>query len=136
MGENIPQWTKEVLGKSMSPEEFINNPQAQDAVFKTKFAQGGDNDADRASVWFTGKPYAQGKDRSDGYITGAQYVDRFQKAMPQGSPQTAMAFAGPDGGAAPSGVQAITSALRGDAGNTQVAANAGKAAPPSNMPNP
>lgn len=120
MGANVPKWTQEVLGKPMSPEEFLKNPQAQDTVFRTKFAQGGDNDTDRASVWFTGKPYAQGASRSDGYINGAQYVDRFNKAM--GSPGQATAFAGPDASNSNPAVSAISSALRG---GTQVAANVG-----------
>jgi hypothetical protein len=33
MGNNIPAWTKETLGYSMTPEEFLHNPQAQDAVY-------------------------------------------------------------------------------------------------------
>lgn len=136
MGANIPLWTEEVLGKKMTPDEFLKDPKAQDAVFTTKFAQGGDNNNDRASVWFTGKPYAQGAGRSDGNLTGAQYVDRFNRAMPS----QATAFAGPD--AAAPAVQAMSAALRGDptqvAENTQLAA--GKAAPaagrgPMPMPN-
>jgi hypothetical protein len=39
MGENIPQWTKEVLGAPMTPQEFLSSPQAQDAVFQGKFGQ-------------------------------------------------------------------------------------------------
>ena len=39
MGNNIPQWTKEVLGASLTPAQFLNNPQAQEAVYKTKFGQ-------------------------------------------------------------------------------------------------
>ena len=91
MGNNVGPWTKEVLGVSLSPQEFLANPQAQDAVFNTKFNQsvakyGNANDA--ASVWFTGKPLAEGANKSDGYNTGAQYVAKFNAAMapPLGAP--------------------------------------------------
>jgi hypothetical protein len=39
MGNNIPQWTKEVLGAPLTPAQFLSNPQAQEAVYKTKFGQ-------------------------------------------------------------------------------------------------
>ena len=59
MGANIPQWTQEVLGKSMTPEEFVRDPQAQDIVAKAKLAQyyqkyGSAEDV--ASAWFSGRP--------------------------------------------------------------------------------
>ena len=113
MGANIPSWTKEALGREMTPEEFRSSPEAQEAVFKTKFPQGGNTDADRASVWFTGKPYAQGAGQSDGYINGAEYVSRFNKAMgqPAQGDAAAMSFAGPDG--TPPAVTAMSAALRG-----------------------
>lgn len=131
MGANVGPWTQEVLGKAMTPEEFMRDPAAQDKVFQTKFAQGGNNDSDRASVWFTGKPLAQGAGRSDGYINGQQYVDRFNKAMggPGGS---AMAFAGPDQNQSPA-VTAMSAALKND--GTQVAANAARSAG-SSLPQP
>ncbi len=37
MASNVPQWTRQVLGKSMTPEEFRTNPAAQDAVFDGTF---------------------------------------------------------------------------------------------------
>ena len=59
MGANIPQWTKEVLGYSMTPEEFLRDPQAQDTVAKAKldqmYQQYGSIE-DVASVWFSGRP--------------------------------------------------------------------------------
>lgn len=80
MGKNIPAWTHKVLGQAMTPEEFMANPQAQDAVFDDQF--GGavmryGNPQDAASEWFTGKPLAQGAKRSDGRLNGAQYVQKF-----------------------------------------------------------
>jgi hypothetical protein len=56
MGANIPQWTQAHLGQSMTPEQFLANPQAQDAVFKGQFGQYaqqyGPEGAARA--WFAG----------------------------------------------------------------------------------
>jgi hypothetical protein len=56
MGANIPQWTQTHLGQAMTPEQFIANPQAQDAVFKAQFGQYaqqyGPEGAARA--WFAG----------------------------------------------------------------------------------
>ena len=85
MGANVGPWTKEVLGKALTPDQFLANPQAQDAVFAAKFGQAVDrygNPQDAASVWFTGKPLAQGANRADMLgTTGAGYVAKFNKAL-------------------------------------------------------
>lgn len=87
MGSNVGPWTKEVLGKSMTPDEFVKNPAAQDAVFQAKFGQSVakyGNPQDAASIWFTGKPLAQGAGRSDVLgTTGQSYVDKFTQALGQ-----------------------------------------------------
>lgn len=85
MGANIPEWTQAALGKAMTPEQFLADPRAQDAVFDHQF--GGyltkyGNPQDAASAWFTGKPQAEGANAKD--ITGtsgSQYVEKFTKAM-------------------------------------------------------
>lgn len=84
MSANIPSWTKEVLGKSMTPEEFRRNPAAQDAVFDAKFGQAVKKYgtvADAASVWFTGRPFADGMTLNDGQTTGKAYVIKFLKNL-------------------------------------------------------
>jgi len=57
MDFNVGPWTQEVLGRPMTPQEFLANPQAQDAVFKAKFGQYqqkyGPEGASRA--WFAGE---------------------------------------------------------------------------------
>jgi len=60
MGANIPSWTKEVLGVAMTPEQFLQDQSAQDAVARAKLGgylnkYGNINDA--ASMWFSGRPY-------------------------------------------------------------------------------
>ncbi len=82
MGANIPSWTQMALGKSLSPDEFLKNPSAQDAVFNKIFganaAKYGQSDA--ASIWFSGRPLADAGSRSDQLGTTTQaYVDKFNK---------------------------------------------------------
>ena len=78
MGANIPAWTEEVLGRRMTPREFLSNPEAQEAVARAKLGQylektGSPQDA--ASMWFTGKPLAQGANRRDvNGMTGRRYA--------------------------------------------------------------
>jgi len=86
MRSNIPSWTKEVLGVSMTAEEFKANKAAQDRVFQVKFKQAYDKYGtieDAVSVWFTGRPYAQAvrEGALDVNITVQEYVARFQRAM-------------------------------------------------------
>ncbi len=57
MGANVPSWTKAALGKEMTPDEFLANDQAQDAVFNHRFGgymkKYGSAGASRA--WFAGE---------------------------------------------------------------------------------
>jgi hypothetical protein len=79
MGANIPKWTEEVLGRKMTRQEFLNDPQAQEAVSKAKLGQYLEKygDApDAASMWFTGKPLAQGGNKRDvNGMTGSRYAE-------------------------------------------------------------
>ena len=84
MGTNIPAWTYAALGQSLTPGQFLRDKDAQDKVFRHHFGSAvteyGNTD-DAASDWFTGKPAAEGANRSDGSITGAKYVQKFNKAL-------------------------------------------------------
>jgi hypothetical protein len=102
MGENIGPWTKEILGQQMTPEQFLASPEAQEKVFATKFGQyvqQTGNPQDAASMWFTGRPAAEGANRQarnpDGSplgIKGSEYVSKFTAALgPQGAPSAAPA---------------------------------------------
>lgn len=81
MGANIPSWTKQALGRPMTPAEFLASPEAQEKVFEDQFARntaryGSAQDA--ASVWFSGKPLAKAGQRAD--ILGTtvpSYVNKF-----------------------------------------------------------
>ncbi|HBF30864.1 phage tail length tape measure family protein [Rhizobium sp.] len=89
MGSNIPSWTKQAVGQSMTAEEFLKNPSAQDAVFNQQFGKSVSkygNPQDAASVWFTGRPQAQGANAKDILGTsGTQYVDKFNSSLSKGS---------------------------------------------------
>jgi hypothetical protein len=92
MDSNIGPWTQEVLGKAMTPQEFLANPQAQDAVFKAKFGQALNqygNPQDAASWWFSGKPLAgnnSGPDVNGTTVSG--YVNRFNRNLYGGASPT------------------------------------------------
>jgi hypothetical protein len=84
MGSNIGSWTEAALGRAMSPDEFLADPQAQDAVFQHRFggylSQYG-NPQDAASVWFSGRPMARAGNASDGYMTVPAYVAKFERGV-------------------------------------------------------
>jgi hypothetical protein len=57
MGANIPQWTQQFYGRSLTPQEFLASPQAQDAVFQGQFGQYVDKYGPEgaAKAWFAGE---------------------------------------------------------------------------------
>jgi len=86
MGENIGPWTEQILGKRMTPDEFLADPKAQDAVFQGKFGEyltKTGNPQDAASMWFSGKPLAQAANLKDQLGTSGQdYVTKFNLNLP------------------------------------------------------
>lgn len=58
MGANIPSWTKKYLGKSMTPQQFLNSPSAQEKVAKGHLKSYYDKYGARgaASAWYSGNP--------------------------------------------------------------------------------
>jgi len=91
MGANVPSWTQEHYGQSLSPEEFRANKEAQEAVARGQFGKylnqyGSPEDA--ASVWFSGRPMSKAGNASD--VTGTTvpaYVQRFRSALGLGAPE-------------------------------------------------
>lgn len=79
MGDNIPSWTRDILGRSMTTDEFLSNPDAQEKVASAKlweyYHQTGSL-SDAASMWFTGRALGKGgagaKDINN--MTGARYA--------------------------------------------------------------
>jgi hypothetical protein len=100
MGANIPAWTKAALGRAMTPQEFLANPAAQDAVFDHQFGgylkQYGPQDA--ASMWISGKTLAGGGARAKDVngTTGQSYADQFARNL--GAAPAAQAISAATGG--------------------------------------
>lgn len=81
MGSNIPSWTKEALGKQMSPDEFIKNPAAQEATagyMVNNYLNKYGNLNDVYSMWFSGRPMSKvSSGVKDAYgTTVPQYVKK------------------------------------------------------------
>ena len=85
MDFNIPTWTADVLGRSLTPGEWLADHAAQDTVARAKIAEyfgSYPNAADVASLWFSGRPLAQASGSSD--VTGTsvpEYVRRVLDAL-------------------------------------------------------
>lgn len=81
MPGNLAEWSKEAIGRSVTPTEFMNNPQLQEAIVSdrlTKIFKRYGNWSDVASVWFTGQPLAKGANKKDVFgTTGRDYVRNF-----------------------------------------------------------
>lgn len=102
MGENVPSWTERWVGRRMTPQEFLADPAAQDAVFYGQLGQYWNElpDADpelrvrnAASRWFSGRPWsAETAGLNDTYITNQEYGDRVLRSlgMTNGAPTMTM----------------------------------------------
>src|SRR5512139_3910120 len=89
MGNNVGPWTKEVLGKELTPEQFVASPEAQDAVFQAQFGKYVDKYGPEgaAQAWFAG-PGGVGKtDRKDQLGTSVgSYGQRFMASLSPDKP--------------------------------------------------
>src|SRR5690606_18187089 len=59
MPGNLPQWSKEALGKTITVDEFMASPEYQDAIAAHQLTKSRDKFGtweDAASVWFSGRP--------------------------------------------------------------------------------
>ena len=84
MEANLPQWSREALGREVSADEFLANPDIQDAVFDHKFGgyvqEYGPEGA--AQAWFAGPGGVGEMDRSDVLGTSVgDYTDKFTSAL-------------------------------------------------------
>jgi hypothetical protein len=78
MGANIPSWTKQYYGKSLTPNQFLNNPAAQEAVAKGKLKSYYNKYGARgaASAWYSGNASLSESTRSQsGGPSIKSYVD-------------------------------------------------------------
>ena len=93
MEENLPEFLTKAGLPSMSTEEFLKNPAAQDQVFAAVFGgymkqTGSFNEA--ASMWFSGKPIAQaGGVRDANGTTVPQYLAATNAILARNAPLSA-----------------------------------------------
>ena len=86
MGKNVGPWTKQYLGREVSPEEFLASPQIQEDLMTARardLYQKYGSEEDVASVHFTGQPLAKagGSVADDTGTTNSVYQDLFKKGM-------------------------------------------------------
>lgn len=90
MGKNLPEWGKQYLGRPVTPQEYLANPQLQEELatkrFQELYGKHG-NWEDVASVWFTGKTRAQagGSVKDVLGTTNDQYIARVTGTNPNSS---------------------------------------------------
>jgi hypothetical protein len=83
MGSNIPDWTAKFYGQKLTPQEFLSNPQAQDAVFNGQFGQYVDKYGPEgaARAWFAGEGGMNNPNAKDILGTSvADYAAKFNAA--------------------------------------------------------
>lgn len=76
MGANIPSWTKKYLGKSMTPQQFLNSPSAQEKVAKGHLKSYYDKYGARgaASAWYSGNPNLH---NSTAYVSSGPTIKKY-----------------------------------------------------------
>ena len=86
MRSNIGPWTKEALGKTYTPAQFLADPKAQDklAAFRLDRDQKKYGDWRAAvSIWFSGQPNWNSS-ASDGHFTVPQYINDAKRHLATG----------------------------------------------------
>jgi hypothetical protein len=93
MPGNVPAWSREHLGREMTPAELAADEKAQRAIIRgelqknlTKYG----NPQDAASVWFTGRPFAQASaaGANDSFTSVQDYVAKVTGGVPTRSVPT------------------------------------------------
>ena len=86
MGNNVPEWTRAALGKAMTPQEFLADTAAQEAVFKHRFGSYVEKygPVGAAKAWFAGEGGMKNPNASDLYGTTVQsYANKFLRNLGQ-----------------------------------------------------
>jgi len=133
MGENIPKWTKGYLGREMTPEQFLADPDAQEQLatakggeYMTKYGPNG-----AAAAWFAGEKGMNDPNRKDTLGTHvAEYGRRFN--IPLVSREQVVRSAGRQG--ASFGPDEV--GMSGDAAPVQLASLGGGMPTPDTEPAP
>lgn len=84
MGANVPEWTKAALGTAMTPDQFRNDPQAQEATARHRWSYYLDKyGADGAAkAWLAGEGGMNNPNARDQLGTSvADYARRFRAGL-------------------------------------------------------
>lgn len=83
MSSNLPAWSKEAIGRVVSRQEFLNNPQLQEQIAGyqlNKSLKAGYSPQDTASIWFSGRPQNRAGHARDAFgTTVPQYIRKFNQ---------------------------------------------------------
>jgi len=83
MQSNLPEWSRQALGREVTADEFMADPKLQDQIFDAIYggyvSQYGERGA--ASKWFTGSENEPQRSDVHGKLTGESYADRYMKAL-------------------------------------------------------
>jgi hypothetical protein len=87
MQSDLPEKLRDAGLPPMTPAQFKANHQAQELQFEHEFINGYmkkyGNFNDAASVWFSGRPFQQAGNASDGYMTVPAYVAKANRSLGQ-----------------------------------------------------
>lgn len=82
MDFNIGPWSLAIIGRRLTPQQWLADPNAQDTVVRAKIAeylnQWG-TAGDVASVWFSGRPLQQAGNAAD--VTGTTVPAYVKKVL-------------------------------------------------------
>jgi uncharacterized protein (TIGR02594 family) len=85
MGKNIGPWSKAALGRQVSRDEFLSNPELQEQIASHHINNNLNkyNDPEEAaSVWFSGRPKAKAGNSRDVYgTTVPDYIKKFNEGF-------------------------------------------------------
>lgn len=84
MSANVGPWSEEILGRRVTPQEFISSPEIQDKIFQGKFGKYAEKYGPEgaARAWFAGEGGMNDPNRKDVLgTTVAGYGAKFNKAL-------------------------------------------------------
>jgi len=84
MGANIGPWSEEILGRRITPQEFMASPEIQDTIFNGKFGQYAQKYGPEgaAKAWFAGEGGMNNPNARDVLGTSvSSYANKFNRAL-------------------------------------------------------
>lgn len=82
MESNIGPWTERFYGTRLTKNEFLANPEAQDAVVENQLMSNWQKHGsieDAVSIWFTGRTVEKAKGASDQNMSAPEYLTKWTK---------------------------------------------------------